>query len=157
LTPKGHILMEKKGARLFPIKANSLEIYRNIVELEVFESRRQLRQKVNQLIRLVTNTTASTEEIQRNLSLILTEFGEQLSSQLLRSLMRTDPQERHAIVLLLILLNDAQTIATLRDISMDERFSRQIRLSASLALAGMGETEETKNNYPRSNLHAIGQ
>ena len=148
--------MEKKGARLFQKETNPLEFYENIVELEVFESRRQLRQKVNGLIRLATNTTVSTEEIQRNVSLRLTEFGAQLSSQLLRSLMRSDPQERHSIVLLLILLNDAQTIAALRHISMDECSSRHIRLSASLALAGMGETEETKNNYQRVHQHASG-
>jgi hypothetical protein len=156
LTSKGHILMGKNSARLFPQKAKSLEICRNIVELEVFESRRQLRQKVNEIIRLTTNATTSTEEIQRNLALRVTEFGEQLSLQLLRSLIRADPQERHAIVLLLILLNDTQTIAALRHISKDEGFSRSIRLSAALALAGMGETEETRNNYQRDHLHVMG-
>jgi hypothetical protein len=156
LTPKGHILMGKNSPSLFLKKTNSLELCRNIVELEVFESRRHLRQKVHELIRLATNTTASTEEIQRNVALRRTEFGEQLSLQLLRSLIRADPQERHAIVLLLILLNDTQTIAALRHISNDEDFSRSTRLSAALALAGMGETEETKNNYQRDHLLAIG-
>ncbi len=155
MTLKGHILMVKKSAWLFPKKANSLEICRNILELEVLESRRQLRQKVNELIQLATSSSASREEIQRYLSLRLTEFGAQLSLQLLRSLHRSDPQERQAIVLLLILLNDAQTIAALRNISLDESISRPIRLSASLALAGMGATEELKNNRP-IHLHAIG-
>lgn len=144
MTPKGHILMEKNSARLFLNKADSLEICGNIVELEVFEFRRKLRQKVNELIRLATNTITSTKEIQRNLALWRTEFGEHLSLQLLRSLIRADPQERSAIVLLLILLNDTQTFAELRYISMDENLSRSIRFSAALALAGMGETKETK-------------
>ena len=156
MTPKGHSLMEKKGARLFLKKSNSLELCGNIVELEVFKSRRQLRQKVNELIRLATNTATSTEEIQQNLAFRRTEFGEHLSLQLLRSLIRAEAREHHAIVLLLILLNDTQTIAELRHISMDKGFSRSIRLSAALALAGMGETEETKKNYELDRLHAIG-
>ena len=147
--------MKKKGARLFQKETNSLELSRNIVELEVLESRRQLRQKVNELIRLATNSSASTEEIQRQLSLDLTRFGTQLSSQLLRSLNRDDPQERHSIVWLLILLNDAQTIAPLRHISLDERVPRSIRLSASLALAGMGATAETNENCRHTRLYAI--
>ncbi|MGZ3621559.1 MAG: hypothetical protein ACXWPG_00530 [Ktedonobacteraceae bacterium] len=148
--------MGKNSARLFPKKVNSLEICGNIVELEVFESRRQLRQKVYELIRLATLTAASTEEIQRNLALRRTEYGDQLSLQLLRSLIRSDPQEHHAIVLLLILLNDPLTIAELRRISKDKNFSRSIRLSAALALAGMGETEKTKKNYLCDHLHAMG-
>ncbi|HYX50855.1 MAG TPA: hypothetical protein VE843_13990 [Ktedonobacteraceae bacterium] len=126
------------------------------MELEVLESRRQLRQKVNELIQVTTNYSATTTEIRQYLSLRLTEFGTQLSTQLLRSLNRNDPQERQSIVLLLILLNDAQTIAHLRHISLDENISRPIRLSASLALAGLGATEETKSNHQRAHLHAIG-
>jgi len=147
--------MKKKGARLFQKETNSLKLSRNIVELEVLESRRQLRQKVNELIRLATNSSASTEEIRQHLSLSLKEFGAQLSSQLLRSLYRDDPQERHSIVWLLILLNDAQTIVLLRHISLDERIPLSIRFSASLALAGMGETVDTNENYRRIRLYAI--
>src|SRR5437667_5498261 len=97
-TWKGHILMGKKGARLFPKENNSLEFYRYIVELEVLESRRHLHQKVNDLIQLATNSNTSTEEIQRHLSLSRKEFGAQLSSQILRSLNCDDPQERQSIV-----------------------------------------------------------
>jgi len=147
--------MGKKGTRLFQKETNSFESSRNIVELEVLESRRHLRQKVNELIRLGTNPSASTEEIQRHLSLSLTRFGSQLSSQLLRSLNRDDPQERQSIVWLLILLNDTQTIAPLRHILLDKRLPRSIRLSASLALAGMGATAETNENYRRNPLYAI--
>ena len=126
------------------------------MELEVLESRRQLRQTVIELIRLATKSNASTEEIQRQLSLNQTRFGAQLSAQLLRSLTRDDPQERHSIVWLLILLNDAQTIAPLQHISQDECIPRSIRLSASLALAGMGATAETNENCRRIRLYAIG-
>ena len=147
--------MEKKGARLFQKESHSLEFCRNIVELEVLESRRHLRQKVNELIRLTSNSGASTEEIQRQLSLSLMRFGTQLSTQLLHSLNRDDPQERHSIVWLLIILNDAQTIAPLRHISLDKRIPRSIRLSASLALAGMGATAETNENCRRTRLYAI--
>jgi hypothetical protein len=147
--------MGKKGTRLFQKETNSLEFCRNIVELEVLETRRHLRHNLNELIRLATNSSASTEEIQRQLSLDLTRFGTQLSSQLLRSLNRDDPQERHSIVWLLILLNDAQTIAPLRHISLDERVPRSIRLSASLALAGMGATAETHENCRHTRLYAI--
>jgi hypothetical protein len=147
--------MEKKGARLFQKEANSQEFLGNIVELEVLESRRHLRQTVNELIRLVTNTGASTEEIRQLLSFSLTGLGAQLSSQLLRSLNRDDPQERQSIVWLLTLLNDSQTIEPLRHISLDEHIPRSIRLSASLALAGMGATTETTENYRRASLYAI--
>jgi hypothetical protein len=147
--------MGKKGARLFPKENNSLEFYRNIVELEVLESRRQLHQKVNDLIQLATNSNTSTEEIQRHLSLSRKEFGAQLSSQLLHSLNRDDPQERQSIVWLLILLNDAQTIVQLRHISLDKCLPRPIRLSASLALSGMGATKETNEITQRTRLYAI--
>lgn len=147
--------MEKKGARLFQEETNSREFFGNIVELEVLEFRRHLRQKVNELIRLATNTGASTEEIQRQLSISLTGFGAQLSSQLLRSLNRDDPQERQSIVWLLTLLNDAQTIVPLRHISLDKHIPRSIRLSASLALTGMGATTETTENYRCTSLYAI--
>ncbi|HEX6109285.1 MAG TPA: hypothetical protein VFZ02_07690 [Ktedonobacteraceae bacterium] len=125
------------------------------MELEVLESRRQLRQKVNELIRLANNSTIPTDEIQRNLTLGVTRFGTQLSSQLLRSLHREDPQERQSIVWLLILLNDKVTIAPLQHISQDKRIPRPIRLSASLALAGIGATLESIENHRRSRLYAI--
>ena len=147
--------MDIKGARLFQKETNSHEFFGNIVELEVLKSRRHLRQKVNELIRLATNTGASTEEIQRHLSSVLTEFGAQLSSQLLRSLNRDDPQERQSIVWILTLLNDAQTVEQLRHISLDEHFSRSIRLSASLALAGIDAATETAENIRRNRLYAI--
>ena len=142
--------MGKKGVRLF-----QPEHSRNIRELEVLEYRRQLRQKVNELIRLANNSTIPTDEMQRKLTLGVTRFGTQLSSQLLRSLHREDSQERQSIVWLLILLNEKVTVAPLQHISQDKRIPRSIRISASLALAGLGATLETIEYHRRTRLYAI--
>lgn len=142
--------MGKKGARLF-----LPEHSRNIVELEVLESRRQLRLNVNELIRLANNSTITTGEMQQQLFLGVTRCGTQLAAQLVRSLHREDPQERQSIVWLLTLLNDKATIIPLRHISHDKHIPRSIRLSASLALAGMGVTAETIDNHRRTRLYAI--
>jgi phosphoenolpyruvate carboxylase len=142
--------MGKKGVRLF-----QPEHSRNIRELEVLEYRRQIRQKVNELIRLANNSTIPTEEMQRKLTLGVARFGTQLSSQLLRSLHREDSQERQSIVWLLILLNEKVTVAPLQHISQDKRIPRSIRLSASLALAGLGATLETIEYHRRTRLYAI--
>lgn len=142
--------MGKKGARLF-----LPEHSRNIVELEVLESRRHLRQKVSELIRLANNPTVTTGEMQQHLLPGIAKFGPQLAAQLVRSLHRDDPQERQSIVWLLTLLNDEETISPLRHITHDKRIPRLIRLSASLALAGMGATAETIDNQRRTRLYAI--
>ncbi len=70
--------MEKKSARLFQKETNTLEFCRNIVELEILESRRHLRER-KRADTTRFSSCASTEEIQRHLSLSLTEFGTQLS------------------------------------------------------------------------------
>lgn len=143
--------MGKKGTRLF-----QRDHGRNIVELEVLESRRHLRLKVNELIRLANNpTTITTGEMQQQLSLGVSKFGAQLSGQLVRSLHRDDHQERQSIVWLLTLLNAKETITPLRHMSDDKRIPRSIRLSASLALAGMGVTAETIDSHRRTRLYAI--
>jgi len=125
------------------------------VELEVLESRRLLRQKVIELIQLAMNFSISTDEIQQQLHLNLSEFGMQFTSQLLRSFNRDDPLVRQSIVRLLTMLNDTQTIESLQHMSLDKRLSRSIRLSASLALAGMGATEETQEICLHTHLYAI--
>lgn len=142
--------MGKKGTRLF-----QRDHCRNIVELEVLESRRHLRLKVNELIRLANNPTITTGEMQQQLSLGVSKFGAQLSGQLVRSLHRDDHQERQSIVWLLTLLNAKETISPLRHMSDDKRIPRSIRLSASLALAGMGVTAETIDSHRRTRLYAI--
>lgn len=142
--------MGKKSTSLF-----QRDHGRNIVELEVLESRRQLRLKVNELIRLANNSTITTGEMQQQLFLGVTRFGTQLAAQLVRSLHRDDPQERQSIVWLLTLLNTKETIIPLQYMSSDKRIPRSIRLSASLALAGMGVTAETIDNLHRTRLYAI--
>jgi len=125
------------------------------VELEVLESRRLLRQKVIELIQLAMNFSLSTDEIQQQLHLNLSEFGMQFTSQLLRSLNRDDPLVRQSIVRLLTMLNDTQTIESLQHMSLDKRLSRSIRLSASLALAGMEATEETHEIRLHTHLRLV--
>lgn len=142
--------MEKKGARLFR-QGNGL--LGNIVELD---SRRQLRLKVNELIRLVNDPTLTTREIQEHLFIGAATFGKLFAAQLVRSLHRDDPQERQSLVWLLTMLNDTTAISPLTRMSHNPQLPRPVRLSASLALAGMGATSvliEGSRRQPR--LYAI--
>ena len=132
--------MEKKGTRLFQQGANINEHDWNIVELEFH---RQLRQKVNELIVLSNDARCTTSEMQQQLLLATTRFGHQLTTQLVRSLQCNDPLRRQHIVWLLTLLNDKESIPLLQHMSHNEQLSRSVRLSASLALAGMEATPET--------------
>jgi hypothetical protein len=143
--------MEKKGARLF--QQGDISFDRNIVELD---SRRQLRLKVNELIRLVNDPTLTTSEIQAYLLHGAATFGYLFAAQLVRSLHRDDPQERQSVVWLLITLNDETTIPQLARMSHNIRMPRSVRLSASLALAGMGaSTALVEANSRRPRLYAI--
>jgi hypothetical protein len=145
--------MEKRGARLFQQEVGTSETDWNIVELE---ARRQLRQKVNELIRLCNGSTLTTSEMRHHLLLSVAEFGNQLAAQLVRSLQSGDLQRRQNVVWLLTLLNDAETIPLLQRMSRNERLSRSVRLYASLALAGMGATAESAGTSPCTRLYAIG-
>ncbi len=147
--------MGKKGARLFQRETDTLEHGWNMVQLEVLESRRQLRQQVNELIRLGNNPSITTSEMKQLLHLAVAKFGTQLATQLVRSLHRDDPHERQAMIWLLTLLNDNETITPLLHMSRDKHIPRSIRLSASLALAGMGVTAETIDNHRHIRLYAI--
>jgi hypothetical protein len=147
--------MEKWDARLFQQEADSDQRYRNIVEFEVLKSRRQLRLKVNELIQLASNSTLTTSEIQHHLLLSTATFGDQLALQLVRSLHRDDPQERQSIVWLLTLLHASETVTPLQHMSHNKRLPRSIRVSAALALAGMGATAESREENRRIRLHAI--
>jgi hypothetical protein len=155
MTPEGQILMEKWDAGLLRQEADTHQQSRNIVEFEVLESRRQLRLTVNQLIRLARNPAHTTSEILHHLRLSVAAFGDQLATQLVRSLDRDDPQERQSIVWLLTLLNDTETVPPLQRMSHNTRLPRSIRLSAALTLAGMGETVEMKEENRRIRLYAI--
>jgi hypothetical protein len=75
--------MEKKGARLFQASEETRDYDWNIVELE---TRRQLRLKVNELLRLVNDPTLTTSEMQQHLLYNKARFGKQLATQLVHSL-----------------------------------------------------------------------
>lgn len=144
--------MEKKGARLFQAGEETLDYGWNIVELE---TRRQLRLKVNELLRLVNDPTLTTSEMRQHLLYHKAIFGKQLATQLVHSLHRSDPHERQSIVWLLTLLNEAASITPLRRMSGNRRLPRTVRLSASLALAGMGATPELLDERRPERLYAI--
>ena len=145
--------MEKKSARLS--RPETATPGWNIVEHEVLESRRQLRSRVNELICLVNSSTLTTGEIRQQLLLAVATFGPQLAKQLVHALHRDDYQERQSVVWLLTLLNDPATIPALQRMAGNKRIPRAVRLSASLALAGMGITAQTINNHRRTRLYAI--
>jgi len=147
--------MEKKDARLFQSEVGTGNWGWNIVEREVLESRRHLRQKVNELIGLCNVTSLTTSEIREQLLLGVATYGTSFATQLVRSLHSDDTQKRQHIVWLLTLLNDPETVPLLQHLSLDERFSRSVRLSASLALAGMGVTAEDIDKHNRVRLYAI--
>ncbi|HVB72137.1 MAG TPA: hypothetical protein VNE38_01135 [Ktedonobacteraceae bacterium] len=144
--------MEKKGARLFQEDGEILNYGWNIVELE---TRRQLRLKVNELLRLVNDPALTTSEMQQYLHIGVARFGNQLAAQLVRSLQRDDHHERQSIIWLLTLLNDAESVPQLRQMSQNKHLPRGVRLSASLALAGMGATPEMMNERRHKRLYAI--
>ena len=142
--------MGKKSASLFQQDQD-----RNIVELEVLETRRHLRLNVNELIRLANNPTITTDEMRHQVCLVVERYGTQVAMQLVRSIHREDSHERESVVWLLILLNEEETIAPLRHLSRNKHIPRSIRLSASLVLAGMGVTSEMIANHRRAQLYAI--
>ena len=144
--------MEEKGARLFQADEETRDYGWNIVELE---TRRQLRLKVNELLRLVNDPTLTTSEMQQHLLYNKARFGKQLATQLVHSLQRSDPRERQSIVWLLTLLNEAASVIPLRRMSGNKQLPRPVRLSASLALAGMGATPEMLDERRQTRLYAI--
>ena len=145
--------MGKRGARLSQQEVGTSETCWNIVELE---SRRQLRQKVNELIRLSNISTFTTSEMRQQLLLGVAMFGSRLAAQLVRLLQSDDQQKRQHIVWLLTLLDDKDIIPLLQRMSRNELLARSVRLSASLALAGMGATVESTEHYQRKRSYAIG-
>ena len=144
--------MEKKGARLFQAAEETRDYGWNIVELE---TRRQLRLKVTELLRLVNDPTLTTSEMQQHLLYYKAIFGKQLATQLVYSLYRTNQNERQSIVWLLTLLNEADAITPLRWMSGNKQLPHPVRLSASLALAGMGATPEMLDEHRQERLYAI--
>ncbi len=153
--------MEKRDARLFQANLTDLDDLHstihnwNILELE---SRRHLRNRVQEVIQLVDYSTLTTSEIRQHLLQGMATFGKPFAMQLVRSLNCDDHQERQAIVWLLTVLDDADTLPPLTHMTHQKNLPRAIRLSAALALAGMGatrETQQTTQNHRRVLLYAI--
>lgn len=155
--------MEKRDAELFqvslttvttsrtvpniPTSPFSSTIDRNIVELE---SRRQLRHNVHEVINLTLNSDLTTDELRHLLHCGITTFGKPFITQLVRSLQCDDAQQREAVVFLLTVLNDADTHSPLQKMAQNESLSRAIRLSAALALCGMGvQRDDASQNRQR--------
>ncbi len=119
------------------------------------ETRKQIRQKVNELLRMASNLTVTTSEMRQQLLQGVATFGTPFATQLVRSLYRDDYAERQSVVWLLTVLNNQETILPLQQIANNARLPRALRLSASLALAGMGATAETIRHNRRVRLYAI--
>lgn len=143
--------MERRDARLFQQDATIHEGW-NIVELE---SHRQFRRQVNELIQLTNITGISTSELQQRLAYYSDSYGTRFATLLVRALHRENVQERQSIVWLLTLLDDPNTIPHLQHMSRDKHIPRSIRLSASLALAGMGATPEVAEEQKSVRMYAI--
>lgn len=136
--------MEKWDARLFHAEDKQNDRNWNIVELE---SHRELRRKINDLIQLCNSSTVTTSELLQQLRVHTASFGSRFALYLARSLQRDNQLDRQSIIWLLTLLNDKETIPILQHISHQRRLPRAIRLSASLALAGMGATREATGRH----------
>ena len=143
--------MERRDARPFQHDAAIHEGW-NIVELE---SHRQFRQTVNELIKHSTSASVTTSDLLQQLEHYRNQHGLRFTTQLVRALQRENAQERQAVVALLTILGDETTIPQLQHMAHNEWYSRSIRLSASLALAGMGATTETTEDNRRVRLYAI--
>ena len=136
--------MEKRDTRPFQSEATITIISTgwNIVELE---SRRDLRRNIDALIHLALYNATTTPELQQSLTSNLDQYGPRFITLLVRSLYTKNAEKRQAVVQLLTLLNSPEAIPQLQSIADTERLSRSIRLSASLALAGMSATPETRS------------
>jgi hypothetical protein len=144
--------MEKGDARQFLHEASSEPVSGNIVELE---SHRHLYNKVNELIHIAVSSNISTQDMRQLLHLNSSSFGSRFATQLVRALQREDEDEREAVVWLLTVLDDPQTIPHLQHLALNQNLTRATRLAASLALAGMGATREMIATPQRMRLYAI--
>ena len=145
--------MEKGSARLFQqATSDAFEQSWNVVELE---TRKQVRQRVHALLRLANDVTITTSEMRQQLLQGVAAFGNVFATQLVRSLHRDDSAERQSVVWLLTVLNEKETIPPLLHMSGNPHLPRAVRLSAALALAGMGVTAEMIEKNRRVRLYAI--
>jgi hypothetical protein len=144
--------MEKGRARRFQPATTAFEQSWNVVELT---TRKQVRQKVHQLLLQCSDTSVTTSDMRRELLQGVAAFGNHFTTQLVRSLHRDDDAERQSIIWLLTVLNARETILPLQRMATNKSLSRASRLAASLALAGMGVTAETIEQNRRVRLYAI--
>lgn len=142
--------MEKRDARLFQMVEDPKDANWNIVELE---SHRGLRHTTNEIIQLCHSHSVTTAELRQQLQASLILFGRRFSLHMARSLQEHhhNQADRQAIVSLLTLLDDKATVPLLQQIANQQHLPRTVRLSASLALTGMGATQETTE--PEKPLH----
>lgn len=136
--------MDKKDTRLLQQRPGSETLNQNwnIVEIA---SRQKIQHSVNQFIYYAHISTAHRQDLERDLFHLIDTYGRRVLTYLVRSLLHHDTDERETIVYLLTLLNDPETIPMLEAVANNEHYRRSIRLSASLALAGMGATRETQS------------
>ncbi len=144
--------MEKGRARRFQPAIAACEQDWNVVELT---TRKQVRQKVQELLLQCSDTGMTTSDLRQALLQGMATFGNHFAIQLVRSLQRDDDEERQAVIWLLTVLNAPETIRPLQQMAANTGLPRAIRLSASLALAGMGVTAETIKHNRRVHLYAI--
>jgi hypothetical protein len=145
--------MERGSARLFQHTVPPAgERSWNIVELETCK---QVRQNIHDLLCLASDTTVPTSQVRQRLLQGVATFGPLFTTQLVRSLHRDDHAERQAVVWLLTVLNQQETIPLLTRMANDSHLPRKLRLSASLALAGMGVTAEMLKSNRRTRLYIL--
>ncbi|HCI79193.1 MAG TPA: hypothetical protein DHW02_05850 [Ktedonobacter sp.] len=145
--------MERRDGRLF--QHDAINEGWNIVELE---SHRQFRHKINELISIAHASNMTTHDVQQHMCVLQDIYSHRLATHLVRTLQRDDPGERQTIVWLFTLLDEQQqrhAIPLLQQLVHNKQQSRAIRLSASLALAGMGATEEVTSIPRKKRLYAI--
>lgn len=147
--------MEKRDTLLSMHKAGTPSSG-TIVELM---SHFQLRRSIDELIHLTMDNSLSTTDLSHRVHEYSRLYGSRFSASLVRSLQSHDAATRQSIIWLLTILGDEATVPLLKQLASNQKQSRLIRLSASLALAGMGATPEvaaapSPNKYAR--LYAIG-
>jgi hypothetical protein len=131
--------MEKWDARPLQSDCPTAEDGWNVFKLE---SRKNLHSKIHEFIDLTIHSTLSSSEIHQRLQQCQQHYGQPFTNLLVHYLKRTNSVEREALVWLLTQLQDQDTIPLLQKLSQQKQQPRSVRLSAALALAGMGETSE---------------
>ncbi len=145
--------MEKGSARLFQqATPDAFEQNWNIVELK---TRTHIRQHIANLLQLTSDETVTRSDLQQALRHCVATFGTDFSLQLVRALRRATHEERQSLVWLLTVLDARETIPPLQRMSGDANQPRAVRLSAALALAGLGVTAENIQQQQRVHLYIM--